>query len=65
MFLGFIKYELFPYFQLQLVGALCETGSTQERVLQDVTPDSYEDTLYSVLLYTSQVRTKPKIKESS
>ncbi|KAI8432842.1 hypothetical protein MSG28_013773 [Choristoneura fumiferana] len=39
---------------LQVVGALCETGSTQERVLQNVTPDSYEDTLYSVLLYTSQ-----------
>ena len=38
-----------------MIGALCETGETQERVLQEVTPDSFEDTLYSVLQYTSQV----------
>ncbi|XP_072948077.1 uncharacterized protein [Epargyreus clarus] len=39
---------------LQVVGALCESSETQERVLQEVTPDSFEDTLYSVLQYTSQ-----------
>ncbi|CAH0717900.1 unnamed protein product, partial [Brenthis ino] len=39
---------------LQVVGALCEISETQERVLQEVTPDSFEDTLYSVLQYTSQ-----------
>ncbi|CAH2097776.1 unnamed protein product [Euphydryas editha] len=39
---------------LQVVGALCELSETQERVLQEVTPDSFEDTLYSVLQYTSQ-----------
>ncbi|XP_022818248.1 uncharacterized protein LOC111350794 [Spodoptera litura] len=39
---------------LQVVGALCESVETQERVLQEVTPDAFEDTLYSVLQYTSQ-----------
>ncbi|CAH4023756.1 unnamed protein product [Pieris brassicae] len=39
---------------LQVVGALCESSETQERVLQEVTPDSFEDTLYGVLQYTSQ-----------
>ncbi|KAL0861655.1 hypothetical protein ABMA27_009146 [Loxostege sticticalis] len=39
---------------LQVVGALCESTETQERVLQEVTPDTFEDTLYSVLQYTSQ-----------
>ncbi|XP_069355981.1 protein CIP2A isoform X1 [Maniola hyperantus] len=39
---------------LQVVGALCESCETQERVLHEVTPDSFEDTLYSVLQYTSQ-----------
>ncbi|XP_075985230.1 uncharacterized protein LOC142982562 [Anticarsia gemmatalis] len=39
---------------LQVVGALCESSETQERVLQEVTPDAFEDTLYSVLQYTSQ-----------
>ncbi|CAK1543535.1 unnamed protein product [Leptosia nina] len=39
---------------LQVVGALCESTETQERVLQEVTPDSFEDTLYGVLQYTSQ-----------
>lgn len=32
-------------------------SETQERVLQEVTPDAFEDTLYSVLQYTSQVIT--------
>ncbi|CAG9792760.1 unnamed protein product [Diatraea saccharalis] len=39
---------------LQVVGALCESIETQERVLQEVSPDTFEDTLYSVLQYTSQ-----------
>nr|XP_032524040.1 uncharacterized protein LOC116775280 [Danaus plexippus plexippus]XP_032524041.1 uncharacterized protein LOC116775280 [Danaus plexippus plexippus] len=39
---------------LQVVGVLCEMSETQERVLQEVTPDAFEDTLYSVLQYTSQ-----------
>ncbi|XP_063833867.1 uncharacterized protein LOC135083033 [Ostrinia nubilalis] len=39
---------------LQVVGALCESTETQERVLQEVTPDTFEDMLYSVLQYTSQ-----------
>ncbi|XP_059055746.1 uncharacterized protein LOC131849651 [Achroia grisella] len=39
---------------LQVVGALCETSETQERVLNEVTPDTFEDTLYSVLQYTSE-----------
>ncbi|CAD0205117.1 unnamed protein product [Chrysodeixis includens] len=39
---------------LQVIGALCEAQETQERVLQEVTPDAFEDTLYSVLQYTSQ-----------
>ncbi|RVE50032.1 hypothetical protein evm_005238 [Chilo suppressalis] len=39
---------------LQVVGALCESSETQERVLQQVTPDTFEDTLHSVLQYTSQ-----------
>ncbi|KAG6438916.1 hypothetical protein O3G_MSEX000327, partial [Manduca sexta] len=39
---------------LQVVSALCESSETQERVLQEVTPDNFEDTLYSVLQYTSQ-----------
>nr|XP_049701902.1 uncharacterized protein LOC110381753 [Helicoverpa armigera] len=39
---------------LQVVGALCESAETQERVMQEVTPDAFEDTLYSVLQYTSQ-----------
>ncbi|XP_068625023.1 protein CIP2A homolog L [Battus philenor] len=39
---------------LQVVGALCESTETQECVMQEVTPDSFEDTLYSVLQYTSQ-----------
>ncbi|KAM3956725.1 uncharacterized protein ACR2FA_009298 [Aphomia sociella] len=39
---------------LQVVGALCETSETQERVLNEVNPDTFEDTLYSVLQYTSQ-----------
>ncbi|XP_023948555.2 uncharacterized protein LOC112053386 [Bicyclus anynana] len=39
---------------LQVVGALCESSDTQERVLHEVTPDSFEDTLYAVLQYTSQ-----------
>ncbi|CAB3229774.1 unnamed protein product [Arctia plantaginis] len=39
---------------LQVVGALCESSETQERVLQEVTPGAFEDTLYSVLQYTSQ-----------
>ncbi|XP_045455593.1 cingulin [Melitaea cinxia] len=39
---------------LKVVGALCESSETQEHVLQEVTPDSFEDTLYSVLQFTSQ-----------
>ncbi|XP_048006298.1 uncharacterized protein LOC125241731 isoform X2 [Leguminivora glycinivorella] len=39
---------------LQVVGALCETGSTQERVLRAVSPDAYEEILHSVLHYSSQ-----------
>ncbi|CAH2057311.1 unnamed protein product, partial [Iphiclides podalirius] len=39
---------------LQVLGALCESSETQECVMQEVTPDSFEDTLYSVLQYTSQ-----------
>ncbi|XP_061703960.1 uncharacterized protein LOC133515430 [Cydia pomonella] len=39
---------------LQVVGALCETGSTQERVLRAVSPKAYEKILYSVLQYSSQ-----------
>ncbi|XP_026332628.1 uncharacterized protein LOC113239744 [Hyposmocoma kahamanoa] len=38
---------------LQAVGALCETSEMQERVLQEITPDTFEDALYSVLQYTS------------
>lgn len=41
--------------QLQVVGALCESNETQERVLLEVTPESFEDTLHSVLQYTLQV----------
>ncbi|XP_061721490.1 uncharacterized protein LOC133528227 [Cydia pomonella] len=39
---------------LHVVGALCETGSTQERVLRAVSPEAYEKILYSVLQYSSQ-----------
>lgn len=39
---------------LQVVGALSESLETQERVLHEVTPETFEDTLYSVLQYTSQ-----------
>ncbi|KAJ0171533.1 hypothetical protein K1T71_013083 [Dendrolimus kikuchii] len=39
---------------LQVVGALCESLETQERVLQEVTPDTFEDTLYNVLQYMLQ-----------
>ncbi|XP_063634339.1 uncharacterized protein LOC134804979 [Cydia splendana] len=39
---------------LQVVGALCETGSTQERVLRAVSPEAYEEILYSVLQYSTQ-----------
>ncbi|XP_013191727.2 protein CIP2A homolog [Amyelois transitella] len=39
---------------LQVLGALCESSETQERVLHEVTPDTFEDTLYNVLQYTSQ-----------
>ncbi|CAG4952268.1 unnamed protein product [Parnassius apollo] len=39
---------------LQVLGALCESSETQECVMKEVSPDSFEDTLYSVLQYTSQ-----------
>ncbi|GBP83774.1 hypothetical protein EVAR_4269_1 [Eumeta japonica] len=39
---------------LQVVGALCEMTETQEKVLSGVTPESFEDILYSVLHYSSQ-----------
>ncbi|XP_041988278.1 uncharacterized protein LOC121739773 isoform X2 [Aricia agestis] len=39
---------------LQVVGSLCMPGDTQDRVLQEVRPDSFEETLYGVLQYTSQ-----------
>ncbi|XP_026728157.1 uncharacterized protein LOC113494159 isoform X2 [Trichoplusia ni] len=39
---------------LQVIGALCESQETQERVLQEVTPAAFEDTLYSVLQHTAQ-----------
>lgn len=39
---------------LQVVGALCESSETQEKVLQEVTPHAFEDTLYNVLHYTAQ-----------
>ncbi|XP_053618219.1 protein CIP2A homolog L [Plodia interpunctella] len=39
---------------LQVLGALCESSETQERLLHEVTPDTFEDTLYNVLQYTSQ-----------
>ncbi|CAG9131462.1 unnamed protein product [Plutella xylostella] len=34
---------------LQVIGALCASSDTQEQVLVKVAPDSFEDTLYSVL----------------
>ncbi|XP_013161622.1 PREDICTED: uncharacterized protein LOC106113423 isoform X1 [Papilio xuthus] len=39
---------------LVVVGALCESCETQQSVLKEVTPDSFEDTLYSVLHHTAQ-----------
>ncbi|XP_049879888.1 uncharacterized protein LOC126376500 [Pectinophora gossypiella] len=39
---------------LQAVGALCESAETVSRVVAEVTPDAFEDTLYNVLHYTSQ-----------
>lgn len=39
---------------LQVVCALCETSETQDRVVHEVTPDAFEDTLYNVLQYASQ-----------
>ncbi|KAJ2941384.1 hypothetical protein O0L34_g3588 [Tuta absoluta] len=42
---------------LQAVSSLCEQQETVERVVAEVTPDTFEDTLYSVLLYTSQLGT--------
>ncbi|XP_013144765.1 PREDICTED: uncharacterized protein LOC106108211 [Papilio polytes] len=41
---------------LVVVCALCESSETQQCVLKEVTPDSFEDTLYSVLQHTAQVR---------
>ncbi|CAK1591217.1 unnamed protein product, partial [Parnassius mnemosyne] len=39
---------------LQVIGALCDSSETHECVMQEVSPDSFENTLYSVLQYTSQ-----------